>query len=66
MHAFLLIDRKKSKEYQVACAKLFEAKFPNFIGEGIGIHPNKYFYSAMNALSQSTDKNKNKIKIYDN
>ena len=48
------------------CAKLFEGKFPNFIGEGIGIHPNKYLYSVLNALRQSSDRNKNKIKIYDN
>ena len=45
-----IIDKKKNNEFQLACVKYFEGKFPRVVGEGIGIHPNRYFSSAMKAL----------------
>ena len=53
-----IIDKKRKKEYQVACIKFYDAKFPKNISDGIGIHPNKYFHSAMNALKLTNNKNK--------
>ena len=53
-----ILDKKKTKEYQVACVKYFEAKFPGNLGEGIGIHPNKYFTSAMKVVKNQQNKKK--------
>ena len=51
-----ILNKKKNKEYQVACVKYFEGKFPGVLGEGIGIHPNKYFSSAMKVLKGGNNK----------
>ena len=51
-----ILNKKKNKEYQVACVKYFEGKFPGVLGEGIGIHPNKYFNSAMKVLKGGNNK----------
>ena len=51
-----VIDRKANNEYQLACNKYFEVKFPKILGEGIGIHPNKYFSSAINAMKKLNNK----------
>ena len=51
-----ILNKKKNKEYQVACVKYFEGKFPGVLGEGIGIHPNKYFNSAMKVLKGGSNK----------
>jgi DNA primase large subunit len=53
-----ILNKKKNKEYQVACVKYFEAKFPGTLGEGIGIHPNKYFTSAMKVVKNQQNKKK--------
>lgn len=45
-----IIAKKRNNEYQLACQKLFDAKFPKMEGSGVGIHPNKYFSSAMKAM----------------
>ena len=59
-----ILAKKRNKEYQVACVKYFEGKFPGVLGEGIGIHPNKYFNSAMKELKnlQSRKRNNNNAK----
>ena len=59
-----ILTKKRNKEYQVACVKYFEGKFPGVLGEGIGIHPNKYFNSAMKELKnlQSRKRNNNNAK----
>ena len=57
-----ILIKKKNKEYQVACVKYFEGKFPGVLGEGVGIHPNKYFTSAMKAVKNQ----QNKKRINDN
>ena len=54
-----ILNKKKNKEYQVACVKYFEGKFPGVLGEGIGIHPNKYFNSAMKVLKGGNKRNGN-------
>ena len=54
-----ILSKKKNNEFQLACVKYFEAKFPKVTGEGIGIHPNKYFSSAMKILKNI---NNNKTK----
>lgn len=53
-----ILSKKKTKEYQVACGKYFEGKFPGVLGEGIGIHPNKYFSSAMKVVKNQQMKKK--------
>ncbi len=58
-----IMSKKKNNEYQLACVKYFEAKFPKIQGEGIGIHPNKYFSSAMKILKNI---NNNKTKKEEN
>ena len=57
-----ILNKKKNKEYQVACVKYFEGKFPDVLGEGIGIHPNKYFTSAMKVLKYGNNKKNNNEK----
>ena len=57
-----ILDKKKKKEYQLACVKYFEGKFPGVIGEGIGIHPNKYFTSAMKVVKNAQNKKRNNEK----
>ena len=54
-----ILSKKKNKEYQVACVKYFEAKFPGKLADGAGIHPNKYFNSAMKILKNSNKKTNN-------
>jgi DNA primase large subunit len=50
-----IISKKKNNEYQLSCVKYFEGKFPKVIGDGVGIHPNRYFSSAMKALKNIND-----------
>ena len=52
-----IISKKKNNEYQLACVKYFEGKFPKRTGEGegIGIHPNKYFSSAMKIIKNENN-----------
>ena len=58
-----ILSKKKTNEYQLACVKYFEGKFPKIQGEGIGIHPNKYFSSAMKVLKNISS---NKINVDEN
>ena len=53
-----IIIKKKNNEYQLACRKYFEGKFPKRTneGEGIGIHPNRYFSSAMKIIKNENNK----------
>jgi DNA primase large subunit len=53
-----IISKKKNNEYQLSCVKYFEGKFPKVEGDGVGIHPNRYFASAMKALKSINDKAK--------
>jgi DNA primase large subunit len=53
-----ILDKKKRNEFQFACVKYFEGKFPGILGEGIGIHPNKYLSSAMKIINGKNNKNK--------
>jgi len=42
------IQESRSKNlYQVACLRLFEARHPNGVSEGVGNHPNAYFNSSI-------------------
>ena len=50
-----IISKKKNNEYQLSCVKYFEGKFPKVTGDGVGIHPNRYFSSAMKALKNIND-----------
>ena len=52
----IILDKKKNSEFQLACVKYFEGKFPKVLGEGIGIHPNKYFTSAMRSMKGFNNK----------
>ena len=61
-----IISKKKNNEYQMACVKYFEGKFPKVQGEGIGIHPNRYFSSAMKAMKNINNKVKTNENIKDN
>ena len=45
-------------EDQLACVKFFDAKFHNYEGEGIGIHPNRYFSSAMKIMKNINNNSK--------
>ena len=53
-----IISKKKNNEFQLACVKYFEGKFPRVQGDGAGIHPNRYFSSAMKALKNMSNKAK--------
>ena len=53
-----IISKKQNNEYQLACVKFFEAKFHNNQGEGIGIHPNRYFSSAMKIMKNINNHSK--------
>ena len=63
-----ILNKKKNKEYQVACIKYFEGKFPGVLGDGIGIHPNKYFTSAMKVIKsgQMNKKRNNEDNLNEN
>ena len=54
-----ILDKKKRNEFQFACVKYFEGKFPGILGEGIGIHPNKYFTTAMKIIKGKNKESKN-------
>ena len=51
-----ILIQKKDKRYTACCVKYFQGKFIGSSGEGIGIHPNKYFSIAMK-LCKGEDKN---------
>ena len=53
-----ILAKKKTNEFQLACVKYFEGKFPNQVGEGVGIHPNRYFSSAMKIMKNINNKTK--------
>lgn len=53
-----IISKKQNNEYQLACVKFFDAKFRNNQGEGIGIHPNRYFSSAMKIMKNINSRSK--------
>ena len=53
-----IISKKQNNEYQLACVKFFDAKFHNYQGEGIGIHPNRYFSSAMKIMKNINNNSK--------
>ena len=56
-----ILDKSNKGQYQMCCVKYFEGKFIGHSGEGIGIHPNSFFSSAMRIL-KGRDKNEgNKI-----
>jgi DNA primase large subunit len=58
-----ILDKKKNNEFFICCIKTFEALFPGEEYEKVGIHPNKYFSSAMKILSK---RNANKIQYENN
>ena len=60
-----IISKKKNNEYQMACVKYFEGKFPKIQGDGVGIHPNRYFSSAMKAMKNINEKAKMNDNIKD-
>ena len=45
-----ILNKKKRNLFQQACVKYFKGKFPEVPAYGVGIHPNKYFTSAMKAI----------------
>ena len=49
----------------MACVKYFEGKFPKVQGGGVGIHPNRYFSSAMKAMKNINEKAKMNENIKD-
>ena len=59
----LILNKKKNNEFPICCIKYFEALFPGEEYEKVGIHPNKYFSSAMKILSK---RNSNKIQYENN
>jgi len=56
-----ILNKKKRNQFQQSCVKYFKGKFPEVPTKGIGIHPNKYFTSAMKAIKNIKDKEKDKI-----
>ena len=54
-----IMNKKKTNEFQLACVKYFEGKFPRVLGQGAGIHPNKYFTTAMRSIKGFNKANKN-------
>ena len=60
-----IMDKKKSNEYSIACMRHFEAKYPNFPYEKVGIHPNSYYESSVDIKKKSM-KNKKKIEYDSN
>ena len=53
-----ILNKKKRNQFQQACVKYFKGKFPDVPAYGIGIHPNKYFTSAMKAFKNIKAKDK--------
>ena len=53
-----ILNKKKRNQFQQACVKYFKGKFPDVPAYGIGIHPNKYFTSAMKAFKNIKVKDK--------
>ena len=53
-----IIAKKQNNEYQLACVKFFDSKFRDSQGEGIGIHPNIYFSSAMKIMKNINNHSK--------
>ena len=51
-----ILVSKNNRDFKMCCIKYFKGKFINSTGEGIGSHPNKYFYSAMR-ISKGINKN---------
>ena len=56
-----ILETKRKNEFVKCCKIYFESKFPDVEHEGIGIHPNKYFISAMEAVELRNKAKKNKI-----
>ena len=54
-----ILSRKKNKEYKICCVKYFQGKFIGSNGEGIGMHPNQYFSSAMRILKGGNKSSQN-------
>ena len=53
-----ILNKKKRNQFQLACVKYFKGKFPETPTYSIGIHPNKYFTSAMKAFKNIKEKHK--------
>lgn len=56
-----ILEKKRNNEFMVCCKRYFEGKFPNSDYEGVGIHPNRYFVSAMKAMEKRMGNKKVKI-----
>ena len=54
-----ILTKKKNQLYNACCVKYFQGKFIGSSGEGIGVHPNKYFSIAMKKF-KGDDKNSKK------
>ena len=60
-----IMNKKKNKEYKFCCVRYFKGKFIGSNGEGIGIHPNKYFSLAMKILKGESKNNSQKTDVKD-
>jgi hypothetical protein len=60
-----IMNKKKNKEYKFCCVRYFKGKFIGSNGEGIGIHPNKYFSLAMKILKGESKTNSQKTDVKD-
>ena len=60
-----IVNKKKNKEYKFCCVRYFKGKFFGSNGEGIGIHPNKYFSLAMKILKGESKNNSQKTDVKD-
>ena len=55
-----ILTKKKNQLYNACCVKYFQGKFIGSSGEGIGVHPNKYFSIAMKKFKGYDKNNKEK------
>ena len=60
-----ILDKKKKGLYQMCCVKYFEGKFIGSNGDGIGIHPTKFFFSAMKILKGGNVNKNSNFKVND-
>ena len=57
-----ILINKKNGAYRMCCVKYWEGKFGTS-EDGIGIHPTKYYYSAMKKIKGEKNANSNNINI---
>jgi hypothetical protein len=49
-----VMDSVGKKDFQVACRRQFEARFPAFPAHNVGNHPNAYIEDAQKAIKEAT------------